>query len=231
MTQTPKAHPMFSPGKFVEIPGEFLAQIADDSDRIPRLYYADNWVLRRTFWQRLHVLHRLMKRLLAEGGSGLDLGGGSGVMLPTLSAQFRRVTLVDLEATQAVLVKKHYDLANVEIVQGDISALDFSQSRFDAAIAADVLEHFQDLRVPVDVLKRWLAPHGLLFTSLPTENWVYQILRKVFGIQKPLDHYHTGYEVEDFLESNGFQRVRTVFVPFYIPVAPLFLVSAWRLAR
>jgi len=222
---------MFSTSKFIQIPGKFLAQIAEDSNRIPRLYYAENWVLRRTFWQRLHVLHRLMRRHLLERGSGLDFGGGSGVMLPTLSAQFRRVTLVDLEATQAILVKKHYALENVEIVERDVSALDFSNSRFDAAVAADVLEHFQDLRVPVEALRRWLEPHGLLFTSLPTENWVYRCLRQVFGIEKPWDHYHTGYQVEAFLESNGFQRVQTVSVPLYVPLAPLFLVSAWRLAR
>ena len=39
----------------VRIPARFLAEIADDSDRIPRLYFARNPVLRRMFWERLHV--------------------------------------------------------------------------------------------------------------------------------------------------------------------------------
>jgi ubiquinone/menaquinone biosynthesis C-methylase UbiE len=120
-------------------------------------------------------------------------------------------------------------LENVEIVQGDVEQLDFSKSPFDAVVAADVLEHFRDLNVPVVALRRWLKPEGLLFTSLPTENWPYVVLRKVFGIEKPWDHYHTGYEVEAFLTANGFERVRTRCVPLYAPVVPLFLVSAWRL--
>jgi len=39
--------------RFIEIPTDYLAQIAGDGDRIPRLYYADNYVLRRMFWLRL----------------------------------------------------------------------------------------------------------------------------------------------------------------------------------
>jgi len=83
-------------------------------------------------------------------------------------------------------------------------------------IAADVLEHFQDLSFPVSVIKRWLKNDGRLYTSLPTENWIYTSLRKVFGVQKPEDHYHTGYEVERYLQSNGFKPIRKKFVPLVI---------------
>jgi len=47
-------------GKFIEIPRTYLAQIAEDSDRIPRLYYASNYLLRRMFWQRLYRLNWLV---------------------------------------------------------------------------------------------------------------------------------------------------------------------------
>lgn len=213
--------------QFIEIPGDYLARIADDSNRIPRLYYAGNVLLRRMFWRRLHTLHRLMQRQLAARASCVDFGGGAGVFLPTLSRVFERVTLVDLETRQAGLVKARYDLANVTIAQGDAAALDFSHAPFDAAVAADVLEHFKDLEPPVRWLRQWLKPGGMLFTSLPTENWVYVLLRKVFGVEKPWDHYHTGYEVEDWLARHGFTRVKTTCVPLGLPLAPLFLITAW----
>ena len=216
--------------KFIEISPKFLAAMAADGDGIPRLYFAGNWMLRRMFWQRLYVLNQLIRRRLQHCEHGLDFGGGSGVMLPNLAAQFRRVTLVDLQTRQARLVKAHYRLANVDIVEGDATRLDLSHSQFDAAIAADVLEHFPDLRMPVRALRRCLTPGGQLFTSVPTENWVYRLLRKLFGIEKPSDHYHTGYEVEAFLAANGFQRTHTVFVPAYMPMMPLFLISVWRVA-
>lgn len=211
----------------VEIPAEYLAGIADDSDRIPSLYYAGNRVLRRMFWQRLHSLNRLMQRVHGTAGSCLDFGGGSGVFLPTLSRRFEQVTLLDLEAGQARQVVKQYDLRNVTVVENDAAAVDFAERPFDAAVAADVLEHFQDTDLPISRLHRWLKPGGVLFTSLPTENWVYVFLRKIFGIEKPLDHYHTGYEVAARLARSGFRRIKTTCVPLRIPVAPLFLISAW----
>ena len=212
----------------IEIAPEYLASIADDSDRIPRLYYTGNRILRRMFWQRLHFLNRMMERLQVRGGTCLDFGGGSGVFLPTLARRFDHVTLLDLEAGQARLVMEHFNLDRVNIIEQDASAMDFSKEPFDAIVAADVLEHFKDLDLPVPRLHRWLKPGGLIFTSLPTENWVYIFLRKVFGVEKPWDHYHTGYEVEAALALGGFRRVKTRCVPLHLPLAPLFLITAWR---
>jgi len=217
---------MAAPHPFIEIPSAFLQEIAQDSNRIPKLYYAKNPLLRKTFWLRLSVLARLIQKHQQDWGTCLDFGGGSGVMLPTLCARFASLTLVDLEASQAALVKDHFALKSVAIVQEDIASLNLGSVHFDAAVAADVLEHFQDLQVPIAALRRLLKPDGILYTSLPTENWLYVTLRKVFGIQKPWDHYHTGYEVEAMLKQSGFQRLQTKHVP--VRFAPLFLVSAWR---
>lgn len=214
----------------IEIPPDYLESIAQDSDRIPRLYYSKNTVLRKMFWRRLYRLTGMVKSTL---GNHLDLvcldfGGGSGVFLPTLSKLFKKVTLVDLEAEQANLIRSRYQLENTEVVSGDIANLNFECS-FDAIIAADVLEHFKDLSMPIGQIKRWLKTDGYLYTSLPTENWVYVILRKFFGVEKPWDHYHTAYEVEDRLLASGFLRVKTSAVPLHFPIAPLFLVTAWKL--
>ncbi|MDB6016543.1 MAG: ubiG [Pedosphaera sp.] len=214
--------------KFIEIPKDYLVEIAENSDRIPRLYYAGNYLLRRMFWRRLYCLHSLMNHQLASHDSCLDFGGGSGVFLPTLSREFKQVTLVDLEARQAGLVKTRYGLKNVEIIQGDAAEIKFNNRRFDAVLAADVLEHFQNLSLPTRLFHEWLKPEGILFTSLPTENWVYVFLRKVFGVEKPWDHYHTGAEVESWIKQNGFRKIKTVCVPLHLPIAPLFLITAWQ---
>jgi predicted TPR repeat methyltransferase len=214
--------------KFIEIPGQFLAQIAGGGDRIPTLYYSGNVLIRRFFWQRLHVINRLITRFTTKKNKCLDFGGGAGVMLPTLSGCFREVTLLDLEVGEAMQVVQHYQLDNVNIEQKDVAQADFRGQKFDAIVAADVLEHFRELHVPVAALHGWLADDGLLFTSLPTENWVYVMLRKLFGITKPADHYHTAYEVEAYLRNHGFEKLAGTAVPLYFPVAPLFLISCWR---
>lgn len=219
------------PGKtpFIELPADFLRQIARESDRTPSLYYEGNYLMRRVFWQRLYLLNRLIGRYSKDTSLCLDFGGGSGVMLPTLSAHFKHTILADLEPEDAEKVVAHHHLDNVTIISGDISQADIVPKSCQAIIAADVLEHFKMLDIPVAVIKKLLARYGILYTSLPTENWVYVLLRKLFGVEKPWDHYHTAYEVEAYLQSQGFRKIRTVCAPLYLPLAPLFLITAWRL--
>jgi SAM-dependent methyltransferase len=216
-------------GGFVEIPAEFLASIATDSERIPTLYYTGNAPSRRIFWQRLRVLHRLAA-LHARKRSCLDFGGGGGVFLPSLAGLFERVVSIDLETAEAERVVERYGLRNVRLLRADVTRAELDEGPFDAIIAADVLEHFRDLEAPVAALRRWLRDDGVLLTSLPTENWVYVLLRRLFDVEKPPDHFHTGAEVERLLAERGFRRVARRFVPLGLPLAPLYLVSAWRKA-
>jgi predicted TPR repeat methyltransferase len=213
---------------FVEIPGEFLRAIATESERIPQLYYCGNTLSSRIFWQRLRSLHALLRRRAPRRRSVLDFGGGGGVFLPSLAGLFERVTSIDLETREAEQVVERYALSNVRLVRADVATAELAEAPFDAIVAADVLEHFQDLSLAVGPLRRWLADDGLLATSLPTESGLYDWLRRLYGVPRPPDHYHKGAEVEAFLQEHGFRRVARRFVPLGVRLAPLYLVSGWR---
>ena len=71
------------------------------------------------------------------------------------------------------------------------------------------------------------APARPTESSLPSESGLYERLRRLYGVSKPPDHYHTGWEVEAQLERSGFRRRERWFVPLRVRVAPLYLVSAW----
>ena len=215
-------------GAFVQIPDAFLASIASGCEAIPTLYFEGHPLSRRIFWQRLWSLHGLAERFADSSLSCLDFGCGGGVLLPTLSRMFPRAVGVDLEITEATKVIGHFSLENVVLVRADVGRDPFVAGSFGTAFAADVLEHFESLEVPVGALRRWLRPGGVLLTSLPTENALYRLLRKLFGIAKPDDHYHSGAEVEAFLAAHGFERLARRWVPLGLPILPLFLVSAWR---
>jgi SAM-dependent methyltransferase len=212
---------------FVEIPGDFLRSIATGSERIPQLYFCGNTLSSRIFWLRLRWIHALMLRLAGRRRSCLDFGAGGGVFLPSLARLFERVTSIDLETREAERVVEHFALANVRLVRGDVATTELPEAPFDAIVAADVLEHFRDLEPPVAALGRWLAEDGTLFTSLPSESGLYDRLRRLYSVPRPADHYHTGYEVEAFLERAGFRRLVRWCVPLVLPIAPLYLVSAW----
>ena len=141
------------------------------------------------------------------------------------------MTCIDLDTTEAEALVEGYQLLNVNIVRADISAVNYSATPFEVIVAADVLEHFQELDIPISVIRQWLSPNGYLFTSLPTENWFYVLLRKLFGIEKPKDHYHKSVEVESYLKRSGFVAVKRIYLPLFIPFASLFLVTAWRIEQ
>ena len=161
-----------APQKFLEIDPKFLQSIATDSDRVPTLYYSRYWPVRKFFWMRLKMLYQFILRAKTPRINCLDFGGGGGVFLPSLSNLFESVVCIDLNNEEAQKIIQKYRLANVKIIQEDISKAQIQEAPFDAIVAADVLEHFQDLSVPVDVLRRWLGREGILYTSLPTENFI-----------------------------------------------------------
>ena len=221
---------------FIEIPAEFLRRIATgpqenevgDVENTPVLYFHPNPGIRISFWLRLRWIVALIDQHVSARGSVCDFGGGGGVLLPTLAGVFNRVVCVDRKLDEAREVRAHYQLENVELVDEDITSTKREEA-FDCIIAADVLEHFQDLSVPVSVIERWLSPSGFLMTSLPTENFVYVLLRLVFRVKKPEDHYHTAAQVEQYLSNRGFEKVARRYVPLRIALFPLFRITAWRL--
>lgn len=216
---------------FIQIDPDFLAQIATDNDRIPTLYYSKNTLVRTFFWMRLRLIYSALQHLHIKRETCLDFGGGGGIFLPTLAEEFDRVFFLDLEDREAHQVIDRYNLSNIQMIAQDVSQVNLPAQSFDVIIAADVLEHFQELSIPTNPIKSWVKPTGVLITSLPTENWLYQGLRTAFNIEKPFDHYHTGYEVEAYLKSQGFRPIRRQFVPLIWNLFPLFLITVWQLSN
>jgi len=211
---------------FVEIPPDFLSAIATDSNRMPKLYYHPRAIARKFFWLRLRHIYSLMNKHLSSMDSCMDFGCGSGVFLPSLSSFFHSVWGIDIELVEAFKIIEHYDLKNIKLMNMNIYTADLDE-QFDAIVAADVLEHFDNLDKPISQLNRWLKTDGLLFTSLPTENIFTRSTRIVGGYKHPSDHYHSGEEVENVLRKQGFYKIDSRQVLFFFP---LYLIGVWKKA-
>ena len=217
--------------RFKKIKVEYLIGIAQGHEATPNLYYSPNWGIRFVFWQRLKTIFDLLKKRADKSGRCLDFGGGGGVFLPSLAALFNSVVIADLETKEAKRIVADFDLDNVSIETCDLLKERDRLGQFEAIVAADVLEHFQELDIVLPALASLLKPNGLLVTSLPTENYVYRFLRFVFNQEKPHDHYHSAYQVEQALINIGFEPIDRVWLPLQIRVFPLFRITAWRVAQ
>lgn len=219
--------------RYVKPPLRIMREVLGDdagrgTDAALDVYCSEQTLLRAFFWYRLWLLTRLLRRFASRGGACLDFGGGSGVFLASLRTGFERVSLIDIDTRHATALIDRLGLDGIEVVRQDVATYDFAPGSFDAIVAADVLEHFREPAVPLRKIRAWLADDGVLFTSLPTETLAYRLLRVVFRKTKPPDHYHSAREVENAIGEAGFRRIAGICHPLWIPVLPLFRISAWR---
>lgn len=192
------------------------------------IYVHPNALAREIFWQRIDRVVGLVRENTKPSQIALDFGGGSGVMAKALSPHLKEIHIVDLDPNDARSIKDRFALENVRIFQEDIDSFS-PPAQYDLVVAADVLEHFRDLSVPVRALRRVLKPNGLLIISVPTENWLYLLGRKLVRKQKPADHYHAARTIVNYLITMGFQRIKAMSAPQFGIRLPLFTVAIFKL--
>lgn len=203
---------------------KILAQLTDASNE-RNVYLHGFFLAREIFWQRLENLYGLILLHCSRQNNVIDFGGGSGVFSLPLSNFFRQVDIIDIDTSDAENIKKHFQLPNVEILKQDIRGAG-ELKKYDVVIAADTLEHFENLNEPLHFINKVLAKDGKLFVSLPTENWLYMLGRLLVGKSKPKDHYHSSNQVIDFFKNNNFEVVESRYSPVFIKMRfPLFYIA------
>src|SRR5450631_2038950 len=133
----------------------------DAHDPLP--YYYHPWV----GWLYRHRLQMGLDLLPPGGTRVLEVGVGSGVLVPTLTKRFIEYTGTDLTLAPglASLVAPgcHARFVASDLLRdGDLPA-----GHFDAIVCFSVLEHITDADGAARGLARALAPWGTLVTGYP----------------------------------------------------------------
>lgn len=93
----------------------------------------------------------------------LDLGSGTGVMLPYLAPAVRHVTAVDFAAAMLrIAAAKHAHLANITYLHGDILELDLPAGSFEQITCLNFYPHVKNSAVFLNKVCRLLTPGGQL---------------------------------------------------------------------
>lgn len=126
---------------------------------------ASQWdELRRSYFGVCFHLEALWA-LLPERWHILDIGTGTGYLLPALSRQFQKVTAVDPSPAMLSLARRrarHAGLSNVRFEAGSLESLPLEDESVDAALAVLVLHHAVDLDAALSELHRVLKSGGQL---------------------------------------------------------------------
>jgi len=201
------------PARIVTIPAITLKDCAQGYVDTP-LYHTGGWLMRWIQWGKLRALWKLRGDFT---GTCLDFGCGNGVMLPTLAEHFDQVVGFDLHTEAACALKVDLELDNVEIRRAPqdylLPCLPFWDNHFDTVWASSAFEHIEHLYIHLTELYRVLKPGGQLLCLSPSEDWLYQLGRKLCKLQKPADHYHTGKEIHEALQQYFTCEVKKTWPP------------------
>lgn len=172
--------------------------------------YTRNSLVGRLFWKRLtETIDFIYENDIK--GDVLEIGCGSGLILPTLSKLFDKVVGIDLNIRDSTKVSESLGLDNVKLICGDILKY-YSKSKFDLVIANDVLEHILDIDEVVFHIKNLLKINAYVIISAPTENMLYKISRLILNIKKPADHYHASDDMIGKI-SKVFEIKEITYIP------------------
>jgi 2-polyprenyl-3-methyl-5-hydroxy-6-metoxy-1,4-benzoquinol methylase len=139
-----------------------------------------------------HYGRYLWAAQLARGMNVLDAGCGTAYGTKTLAeAGASLVTGVDISEKAIHEGRETYGNKLIDLRQGDLTALPFSDGEFDLIVCFEVIEHVDDRDAVLAELKRVLKLDGLLCISTPNSR-----------VYPPGNPYHIHeYEPEDFART------------------------------
>ena len=104
----------------------------------------------------------------ALGDDVLEVGPGPGLTTDVLSASLERVTAIELDPELATALGTRLAGTNVEVVEGDATAMPFDDARFSGAALFTMLHHVPDAEGQDGLFAevfRCLRPGGLFIAS------------------------------------------------------------------
>ncbi len=179
---------------------------------IPSYLHA-NPLVRWLMWQRYEIIAGWID--LGENSRVLEFGCGTGLFLPSLCSSGGRIYALDLFPEIAISLSEQNKL-KVDFIS-DLEQIE--DGSLDVIVAADVLEHLEEVTSTAIIFEKKLKPDGRLFVSGPTENLAYKMLRIVAGFEgKGSYHFSNINLLVPLIKNCGFSIRREKTLPF--PFSP-----------
>ena len=204
------------------LPKQGVLRPNDAHDPLP--YYYHPWV----GWLYRHRLQMGLDLLPPGGRRVLEIGVGSGVLVPTLTARYAAYVGTDLTLAPGLdaLVAPGCDASfrRADLLRaGDLPA-----DHFDAVVCFSVLEHIPDADGAARGLARALAPGGTLVTGYPMVSRLMTRAFEAIGFRGIDAHHVSPPAAIAAALARALTPVRRVAFPPLAPVSgALYQCTAW----
>lgn len=168
-------------------------------------YGHPNRLIHSFYWTRLRAVMQAIEGF-GPLETALDFGCGSGVLLPFLAQHAKKVIGVDLDLEPSQKIQKYIQFPeNISFINSSASGLREIEPRsINLITAMNVFEHMDEPREMIEHLYDLLRPDGYLVVSLPKENKIYSLARKLAGKEFTGDYHETNYrEIEKIIAKKG----------------------------
>jgi SAM-dependent methyltransferase len=182
--------------------------------------YADMAALQATNWwyvARRELIESLIESSGRSFGRVLDYGCGPGSNAKALSDGTRE--LIALDASEEALERAKATGAYAQLLHSTDETIPFPDTSVDLILAADVIEHVDDVKA-LREMYRTLKPGGFLIVTVPAHRWLW-------NWNDDYSHHLRRYEhneLEQRLTNAGF-LVRKISSWNFSLVLPVWLVS------
>jgi 2-polyprenyl-3-methyl-5-hydroxy-6-metoxy-1,4-benzoquinol methylase len=194
----------------------------DAHDPLP--YYYRRWV----GWLYRKRLQMGLDLLPRQGSRVLEVGVGSGILVPTLTAHYPRYSGTDLVLADGLpgLVAP---ACQGEFLQADLlQESSLPAASYDIVICLSVLEHIADAEGAASALARTLVKGGTLVAGYPMVNHLMARLFRTIGFDNIEDHHVTAPATIDKALRRVLRRTRRKALPTFAPVPlALYQCAAW----
>ena len=155
----------------------------------------------------------------------LEIGYGSGILLPELSQRCRHLVAVDIHR-QFDQVHAMLEAEGVEasLRYGDVRSLPFQDAEFDAVVCVSVLEHLVDLDAAVGEMCRVSRSPGVAIIGFPVRNTVTDAFYRLVGYDPVAIHPSSHRDILAAIRAR--LRVdRCVIFPSFLPMGLCLYVA------
>jgi 2-polyprenyl-3-methyl-5-hydroxy-6-metoxy-1,4-benzoquinol methylase len=163
-------------------------------------------------------IEQALSLLAPPFGSILELGYGSGVLLPSLCRLGGSVSGIDLQS-EPEQVNRALEQVGVQcrLVRGDVGEDYFSGESFDLIVAISIFEHIRDLAPVFERMHSLLRPDGQLLVGMPRVDRLMARGFSLIGFSGIDEHHVTDYITCKQVAAAGFELIASAHIPTMLP--------------